>query len=194
MTVPSRAHDSAPALRVHWDWDAEALETAAITPAGALTAVITWENFPDTDGGVPQQLTQPLARALLSVGEGCFRWAGTGPGQLCEIGRIGMRLPFTPSWRVVRADSTEGVLCLFDAGWAQGDQMAAIGASRERSMELIGAKRLTGMALVREEVLVAPIVDGAGLMIAAPRAVHRDRVIEAVTEASRSANVPVLRA
>ncbi len=178
-------------LRLWTDWDAEAWETRAITPAESQAAVLTWEGFPDIDGGIPEWLTSPLASALTSLGEVCFRHRsdpGVGVRTLGEVRSAPW--PLGSAWHVIGSRKAEGVVDLFDADWAQGDQIALVASSDDaRVLQMLGVRRPCDVRLEGAELLVGAIVDGGGVLLAAASAERLQAGLAAVAKAVGQAGI-----
>ena len=177
------------------EWDARLLATHDITPAHAHAVVVTWEGGLNVDGGVPNPLAAPLANALASMGEVHWRLSGDVPSGARLIGRLRSGWsPFALAWNVVGSRDPETVLSLFDAGWAEGDQTALVGAPTDaRARLILGRKQLCDLALENGEIVFSAIVDGAGMLIAAGDAAWLERALASVEQQCRHAGIGLRR-
>ena len=175
------------------DWDAQLLATLDSTPAYSHAVVLTWEDFPDVEGGVPGRLALPLALAMTAMGEVCFRLTGDVPTGARSVGRVkAARSPFAPAWTVIGSRDPETVLTIFATGWAEGDQTALVGAlSDDRARRVLGLARLNEVTLEEDELAFSAIVDGAGMVVAARDAARLGRALDCVERRCREASVAV---
>jgi O-acetyl-ADP-ribose deacetylase (regulator of RNase III) len=169
-------------------------QTVEMTPAGSRTALLTWDSAPPlVDGGVPRRIARAVARALTSVGAVAFRWRGpvTWPDRDTEVlqprgigERVRVRLAGGERLVVTRAAAVAA--CAFEQDWElQGQVVLALDAppTRGQTDELWLRDDWRGFDLASVAGLIAPAVDGAGILMAAATEERLTALIDAVNAA-----------
>ena len=170
-----------PSLRLLRGWDARLLANGDSRPATSCSAILLWDDPSATDGGVPAPLVQPLAQALASLGEVAFRVA-TPPANCRALGQTkGWAASRLRSWHMAATSNAGAVDACFEE-WSQGDQVAIVGVGDDdRVRRMLAADRLDAVSLAPGELLVAAIVDGAGILLCAADTATLDRAVAAIS-------------
>lgn len=167
-------------LEVIHQWDSMAFETTSLVPRNAAAAVITWTENDHPEGGPSPSLADALARGMIMLGEVAFRCRAPEPADARLLGEVDSvrRL----RWVAVASRDATAITALFASDWAQGDGAALIGVPDGRALDLLSSPCWTDVRLQAGELALAAIVDGAGLMIAAPTRTALDKAVAAVLQ------------
>ncbi len=146
------------------NWDPYALETVALTPQGAATCVLVWNEPQAVDAGPSPALAEDIAKALVALGEVAFRWRGVPPTGARLLGKVPGH---GGKWHIVATSDAVAAVRLFEEGWETGAQAALVGADEALALAALASTDLRATPLQGSEILFAAIVDGAGALLAA---------------------------
>lgn len=174
-------------------WDDAALATGRTVPAAAAALLLKWDEPGRVDAGPGPALARALATMLTRFGAVAFRWRGAPPAGARRLGAgAGGWFSRPPAWSVVAATGADGAAALFEQGWAFGDQVALVSADPARAVPLVCADDLRGQTLAPEDVLLVPIVDGAGAVLAAGKAAALAAALTSLTAALDQAGIELV--
>jgi hypothetical protein len=186
-------------LRIERAWDEVLFQTTSLRPAYGAAVLLTWTSEPPTvESGVPPPVIDTVSRVATSLGRVAFRLfhpadPGLGIALLCASrpalsARIrawitGVRLP-----DVAVAHQPTAAAQLFAQNWQLQGQLALVlrdrGISDETLRRLGRAKDWSGAGLPYDgRLLIAPAVDGAGILLAAASAAEVDHALGLLLQA-----------
>ena len=194
-------------VRLHHIWPERLMQVDDLRPAGSLAVFLDWPIMASSvDAGVPEPLASAVAAALVRVGSVGFRWAGDCPWPKTQAALI--KAPdrgilravidrMTGYWEsdVVVTDHPDVARAMFDHGWELQGQAALVLDGRQgfdsRALADLATRRswrdYTFAAPV--SMLLAPAVDGDGILIAAGTQADLQRMIDILKDVLREANM-----
>ena len=200
--------DGAPlTVRIHRAWDASLFRTAESRPEFSAAALLTWSmDPPPVDSGVPAPVIEIVSRVAASMGPVAFRlfFPEDAPA---GIRRLPAPKPWAPvrlwrrltrSWpaEIAVAEDASGAAELFSQDWELQGQLALAlgdgGASNETLDRLRRARDWRGAGFPPDaRLLIAPAVDGDGILLAAAGGAALDQALDLLLRAFDQADIPV---
>jgi hypothetical protein len=180
-------------LRIHRSWDEALPRTAELRPIRSQAALLTWSLVPPTiDAGVPAQIVEIISGVATSLGPVAFRifFPVDLPAGIILISAPRAWLPvaayqhLTRTWPADIAIATEAADAaeMFSQDWQLQGQIAIVLGAEGLQGELLDRLRMTrnwdntpfpkGVRL-----LVAPAVDGDGILFVTGSAPEMDRTL-----------------
>lgn len=194
-------------VRILYQWDEAVSQTASFRPAGSYVALIDWTVLPrPADESVPDPVMRAVARTAISMGKIAFRLffkealpngVTTYPAPRAWIGkRVLERMRRTWPVDIATAITSEAAVDIFFQYWHMQAQTALVlrnDSLSDKSMDRLRRARdwrdLPFPADVK--LLIAPAVDGEGVLLAAAHRDELDFAVQAVADELRRAGVAV---
>jgi hypothetical protein len=194
-------------VRVQRTWDSALSRTAESRPDFSAAVLLTWSmEKPAVDAGVPAPVAGIVSRVAASMGPVAFRlfFAEDLPAGI-------RRLPAPRAWPPVRlwqrltrswpaelavADDASGAAEMFSQDWELQGQLALVlgdGGAGETTLDrLRRARDWRGAGFPADaRLLIAPAVDGDGILLAAAGAAALDRALDLLLAAFETAGIPI---
>ena len=188
-------------LRIDRSWNENLFRTTAFTPMRSATALLTWEmDPPRLDAGVPAAIIDIVSQVAVSLGPVAFRlfWPHDLPAELSTLTaprawllmRLYQRLTRTWPADIAVANDAQGTAELFKQGWPLQGQTALVLRAARPSETTIGTLRSLrdwhGVCFPSDaRLLIAPAVDGDGILLAAASEDELADVLAGIRQAVR---------
>jgi len=194
-------------VRILYQWDEAFSQTASFRPAGSSVALIDWTVLPlPIDESVPDPVMKAVARTAVSMGTVAYRLffkdalpngVTAYPASRAWIGkRVLERTTRTWPADIATAFTSEAAVDIFFQYWHMQAQTALVlrnDSLSDKSMDRLRRARdwrdLPFPADVK--LLIAPAVDGEGVLLAAAHRDELDFAVQAVADKLRRAGVAV---
>ncbi|TKT74417.1 hypothetical protein [Aquamicrobium sp. LC103] len=199
-------HNQSLTLQIDRSWDEVLLRTAQLRPKHSQAALLTWTLEPPAiDAGVPAEVAAVVSEVATFLGSVAFRIffpddLPTGMIVLCAPKRwlpVALYQRFTRSWPADIAVAAEAAAAaeMFLQDWQLQGQMALVlgakGLEEETLDRLRKARNWNKMSFpTGVRLLVAPAVDGDGILLATHSAPEMDRVLGLMSAAFARAGLP----
>jgi hypothetical protein len=196
---PAGAVAPSPLLRIERAWDEALFQTAFLRPRYGAAALLTWTGGPPSvESGIPPQVIDTVSRVATSLGRVAFRLFHPANPSL-EIALLSASRP-APSARIrawitgVRppdiavAHEPAAAAELFAQNWQRQGQLALVLRDRRISDETLHrlgrASDWSAAGFPHDaRLLIAPAVDGAGILFAAASAAEMDHTLGLLLQA-----------
>lgn len=197
---------SCPLLRIERAWDEALFQTGSLRPRYGAAVLLTWTmERPVIRSGAPPQVIDAVSRVATSLGRVAFRLfhpADPGLGiALLHASRPALsariRAWLTGARRpdIVVARQPAAAAELFVQNWQLQGQVALVLRDRAISDETVRrlsrARDWSGAGFPHDgRLLIAPAVDGAGIMLAAASAAEMDHALGLLLQAFDDTGIP----
>ncbi|ETF04673.1 hypothetical protein W822_02140 [Advenella kashmirensis W13003] len=194
-------------VRILYQWDEALSQTAGFRPAGSRAALIDWTVLPlPIDESVPDPVMRAVARTAISMGTVAYRLffkeALPNGVSVYRAPRawIGKRVldRMTRTWPadIATAITPEATVDIFFQYWHMQAQTALVlrndSLSDESMDRLRRARDWRDLPFPADaKLLIAPAVDGEGVLLAAAHRDELDVAVQAVADELRRAGVAV---
>lgn len=195
-------------VRILYEWNETSSQTTSFTPAGSAVALIDWTILPlPIDEGVPEHVIRVVAEMAVSMGTVAFRlfFKDNLPNGLtihpAPRAWVGQRVVerMRRSWPadIAIAMTPEATAELFSQDWHLQGQTALVLRGHSLSDESMNRLRHTrdwrDQAFPAEaKLLIAPAVDGEGVLLAAGHQRELEEAVEGVVSRLVNAGVNVV--